>query len=214
MAVELNAPPVVVVLALEQEAAPLRRRLAADPRVEILVSGVGARAAEQATAQRLRQPPRPALVIAAGFCGALRPGLRIGDIVWDEGVATVPHVLATPGQKQRWAAASTACAVDLESAAIRDVCHRHQIPCRVIRAVSDRWNETIPPEVLASPVGRFQAGRWLYCLLRRPALLTDLLRLWRNSRRAARRLAQAVCDGIDEHRRILAIRDGTTLPRC
>ncbi|MCS7021464.1 MAG: hypothetical protein NZ703_03475 [Gemmataceae bacterium] len=197
MAIQLaRAGTVVVFCALEQEAGPLRAWLAGYPQVEIRLCGVGAQAAAQAVARRLQQAPRPALVISAGFCGALRPQLRIGDIVHDAAVESVPFVLATPAQKRQWASHSAAWAVDLESATICRLCQQYQVPCRVIRAVSDRWNETIPAEVLEelaeTQPGQSVAVQWIYRLVQRPTLLSDLFRLWRNSRRAARSLARAV----------------------
>jgi hypothetical protein len=198
MAVQLDTAPVVIICALEQEVAVLRRLVAGDPGIEICVSGPGAVAAEQVAQQRLQRRPRPALVIAAGFCGALRPGVPIAAIVSDDQIQTVPQILATPQHKQLWARRSAAWAVDLESAAIRQVCRRYQVPCRVIRAVSDRWNEAIPNEVVEelSLGGRWLIRRWLRRLTQRPLLLLDLVRLWLNSRRAARCLAIAVLQAV------------------
>jgi nucleoside phosphorylase len=198
MATDVNDSAIVIFCALEREAQALRRGLRGYRQVQIQVSGMGFAAAQQVVERWLQQRPRPHLVVAAGFCGALRPHLRVGDIVCDTAVQTVPQVLMTPQQKQLWASQTTALAVDLESAAVTEVCQRYGVPCRVIRSVSDTWDQSIPREVFdCFHDQRLRLLHLLRCLWRRPSLLGELLRLARQSRRAARTLARAVQECVE-----------------
>lgn len=199
MAIDLSGPVIVIFCALEREAEVLRRRLRRYRQVQIQVSGMGFAAAWQSTQRRLQQQPRPALVVAAGFCGALRPHLRTGDIVCDAAVHTVPQVLCTREEKRLWAQQTAALAVDLESAAVTEVCQRYGVPCRVIRSVSDTWKEAIPRELLACWVDqRLRVREFLRCVGSHPSLLGALVRLGWQSRRAAQTLATAVEDCVEQ----------------
>ncbi|MBA2226161.1 MAG: hypothetical protein WHU94_12480 [Thermogemmata sp.] len=199
MAIDLSGPVIVIFCALEREADVLRRRLRHYRQVQIQTSGMGYAAARQCAERRLQREPRPHLVVAAGFCGALRPDLRAGDIVCDAAVHTVPHVLSTPEEKQLWAKQTAALAVDLESAAVTEACQRFGVPCRVIRSVSDTCKQAIPRELLDCWVEqRLRVRKFLHCVWRRPALLGELVRLGWQSRRAAQTLAAAVEDCVKQ----------------
>jgi len=193
MAADTRDSVIVVICALKRESKVLRRGLRRYPGVEIQVSGMGWAAAQQAAEQRLQRRPLPCLVIVAGFCGALRPHLKIGDIVRDAQVQTVPQVLMTAEQKQLWASRTNALAVDMESAAVTEVCQRYGVPCRIIRSVSDTWDQSLPGELRECMRDhRLRVLPLVRSLWQRPALLRELLRLERQSRQAARTLAQAV----------------------
>ncbi len=71
------ATDVVVIFALDREAAPFRAIARRDRLpVRVLVSGVG-----PGNARRTAEGVGTAgLVISAGFCGALNPALRVGDV--------------------------------------------------------------------------------------------------------------------------------------
>src|SRR5437588_153123 len=89
--------PITILFALHREATPLLRRLrdrtpvargvcpawrgglGATP-VLVLETGIGAASSERALGW-LREQGTPALVIAAGFSGALCASLRVGDVV-------------------------------------------------------------------------------------------------------------------------------------
>lgn len=193
MAADTRDSVIVVICALKRESKVLRRGLRRYPGVEIQVSGMGWAAAQQAAEQRLQRRPLPCLVIVAGFCGALRPHLKIGDIVRDAQVQTVPQVLMTAEQKQLWASRTNALAVDMESAAVTEVCQRYGVPCRIIRSVSDTWDQSLPGELRECMRDhRLRVLPLVRSLWQRPALLRELLRLERQSRQAARTLVQAV----------------------
>ncbi len=188
--------PVAVIFALDCEATIFRKRVATRCDIKIYVSGVGWRAAQVCARRALADSPRG--VIAAGFCGALRPHLRAGDIVTGGRIVTTDRLMASPQAKRELAAATNADAVDMESAAIITECARQQVPCQVIRAVVDTSETRLDPELLAClAAGRVRLRRLLKLLLRRPQRLVSLLWLGWAARRAAYRLADALLAAMD-----------------
>jgi adenosylhomocysteine nucleosidase len=175
---------------MEREARPFRRLKLRD--IDIVVSGVGAvRAAEAAE----RLPAETRKVTVAGFCGALDPSLKIGDVVvsddHDRAILTVDAIVATPIEKARLFRTTAARAVDMESAAIFEVCRRRGIACQAIRAVSDTAHEELPAD-LANLLngGTVSPLAAIKLLVRRPSALYDFRRLARNTKIAAANLAR------------------------
>lgn len=178
---------VVVLFALEREAAPFRRAARGLKGVTIAVSGVGRTRAREA-AERLMQG-EPALVIAGGFCGALKPSLRIGDVVTSPRILTVDHLVGDPAEKCRLGEFHDA--VDMESAAVAEVCAGKGVRFLAVRAVSDTVDTALSPELVRLLSGG-NVSVWKACgaLARKPALLREFLRLARDTKLAARNLAQ------------------------
>jgi adenosylhomocysteine nucleosidase len=180
-----------VLFALEREAAPFRRTVRDKAHVSVHVSGVGRWRARRATEQLLRAS-RPELVIAAGFCGALVPALRIGDIVTSPRIITVDHLVTDPAEKRRLG--ESHAAVDMESSAVAEVCAAHGVPFRAVRAVSDTVDSALSPELVRLLTGgKVSVWRAGLALVRKPALLREFVRLGRDTKRAARNLADALC---------------------
>lgn len=219
--------------ALERESAPfLRRRrilsaipgaLASAhylevPRGNALVveTGVGFERAKSAI-DWLLERYEPRMVVAAGFAGALDPGLRVGDVLVASEVVeqdeqdwrvalpmelgdlacgrlvTSPRMVATAAAKQDLRASTGALAVDMESAAIAEACQEAHVPCAVVRAISDTAAMSLSPhltELLAG--GQVAPMRVVAALLRRPTLIPELWRLARDTKLAARNLADAL----------------------
>ena len=201
-----------MVCALEIE----RRALAGleRPGVEIHVSGMGADAAAALAARLVERPPRA--LVATGFCGALMPILRVGEIVAAERVvhentgeefpADEVMLAASPGRRGTLVSSATVArtpadrgalhglAVDLESAALARAARDADIPFIALRAVSDRFRDRVPDIVpLLDRIGRPDPRRLALFVLRNPREITRLIRLWRASRRAGR----ALHDGVD-----------------
>jgi adenosylhomocysteine nucleosidase len=135
------------------------------------------------------QPPR--FGIAAGFCGALVPALRIGDVVTSPRIITVDHLVTDPAEKRKLGQSHDA--VDMESAAIADVCAARGVPFRAVRTVSDTVDTVLSPELVRLLAGG-NVSVWRVCraLLGKPTLLREFLRLARDTKRAARNLAEAL----------------------
>ncbi len=117
--------------------------------------------------------PRPSAILSFGICGALDPGLRVGDLVIADGVAIGDTCLAAdavwtaelrsalpaarPGDiaggdviidsleaKSALWRATGAVAVDMESHAVARAASNIGIPFAVVRAVSDTADRALP----------------------------------------------------------------------
>lgn len=178
-----------------------RRALAglAGSGVELHVSGIGAEAAARTGAALLGEP-RPRALVAAGFCGALRDDLRVGDLICAEEVldeaggerfAADPELLAAaPGRRGLLVSARRIArdraergrleglAVDMESAALARAARAAEVPFIALRAVTDETRHRLPDfERFLDAGGRLRPGAGLVHFLRRPAEVPALLRL-------------------------------------
>ena len=163
---------------------------------------------------------RPDICISTGLAGSLRSGYHAGDIVAArlvgeagepvavashrellscavdcgarqiERLATSRNLVATAGQKRQLG--SEAEAVDMESYTILVEAARCGVPAVAIRAVSDTAEFDMPYDFEQARDGRgeIRALGILSQVLRRPSGVPDLWRLARDSRVAARRLAE------------------------
>ncbi len=202
-------PIVAVLFALGREAAPFRRAVRQSRDVHIALTGVGARAG--AVAAEVIARHGPSRLVMAGFCGALRTGLAVGDVVRPaEGVdeagnlwpcasggagrlVTTSRIAATPDEKHALHARHSADIVDMESAAVAAACAAGGVPFVAVRAVSDAVDAALSPELVRLLAGG-RVSVWKACaaLVRRPALLGEFRRLARDTRLAARTLAAAL----------------------
>ncbi len=185
-----------VLFALEREAAPFRRLIRGRTDVVVRVSGVGQDAA-RAAAQRIIDDVQPGRIIAAGFCGALDPALKVGDIVVSPRIQTANRIVGTPTEKAALRAAFGADAVDMESAAVEEMCRARGVEFAAIRAVSDTAGQAISPTLLnLLSGGAVSVPRALVALARRPMLLGEFVRLGRDTARAARALSRYLADDL------------------
>lgn len=76
---------------------------------------------------------------------ACRQALAAAEHPWREGrVVTVARALTSPSEKEEMHERSGAIAVDMESEALAEVCHRHGVPFVVLRAVLDPVTMAVP----------------------------------------------------------------------
>lgn len=215
----LRARPGDVVLVC---AAPAERRAlrgAVGPGVRVLVSGMGAGPAARAGAEVVAE--RPAALVSVGFCGALAPALRVGDVVAAEAVrdaatgdrfpadpallaaapgrrgeiVSVVRLARTPADRAALAerAGQAALAVDLESAALARAAAGAGVPFLALRAVTDETRHRLPDlDRLMDAAGRLTPGAGLLYFARRPRELPALVRLGPAARAAGLALAGAV----------------------
>lgn len=153
-------------------------------------------------------------LLSFGLCGGLDPGLRPGDIVVPDTVATpdgrwtvdpalrarlgpgaggalfAGELLAGVPGKQRIHRSLGALAVDVESGAVA----RAGVPFAVLRAVCDPAGRGLPEAALVAmdAGGRVQALRVLRAVLRRPHEIAGLVRLARDAGQARRALVRRV----------------------
>jgi adenosylhomocysteine nucleosidase len=183
----------LLLFAMKREATPLLARCKPAQHDTIVdFTGIG-RDATRGTVLRLLERVKPARVIAAGFCGALVPGLKVGDIVESPHIYTSDRLISDPAEKARLATETGARAVDMESSAIAEVCAERGLPFTAIRAVSDTCDTALSPELVRLlSGGNVSIARACFALLKKPKLLREFLRLRRDTNLAAERLAQAL----------------------
>jgi adenosylhomocysteine nucleosidase len=112
-------------------------------------------------------------LISAGFAGALDQELQVGDLLLSENfsspellrsanfdfagegifagkLATVPGIMDSKSERDRWAAESGAAAVDMETEFIAAACAAQEIPMLSLRVISDTPSKPLPapPNVL------------------------------------------------------------------
>jgi adenosylhomocysteine nucleosidase len=205
--VAADGPRVVVICAVGAE----RRWLegAAGAGVEVLTSGIGAAAARRRGEQAIARGATA--IVSAGFCGALAPDLKVGDLVVAERVidaatgreftpdatllkrapgrrgilVTTPRIVRTP--RDRALLSGLAC--DMESAVLAEVARAAGVPFLALRAVTDEARHTLPDfDRLTDKAGALTPGFGLLHFLTRPADIPRLLRLGPASRKAGRSL--------------------------
>jgi adenosylhomocysteine nucleosidase len=164
------------------------------------------------------QPYRPTLLLLAGFSGALDDSLEPGDLVlasavvaepeqswrttWPETstaafrrgkLLTVDRLVTDPLDKRELGRLHGALAVDMESATVAGMCLRGRVPFGCLRAISDRVDTALSPALLGLlRSGRPSAVAVAAACLRQPGIIVELRRLARDTRLAARQLADGV----------------------
>jgi adenosylhomocysteine nucleosidase len=186
--------------------------------VRVAITGVGSVNARRVVRYALGEVTD--VCISSGFAGALRSDLRCGEILAARAVrvlddsraiasnpglvraagasgarevgmfATSDAMLLTAEAKRRLS--HSADAVEMESFSILAEAAAANVPSIAIRAVSDSLGEDLPlnfSEMLDAS-GKVQYARVAAALVRTPQRLPALLRLGRQSRRAAKELAR------------------------
>jgi adenosylhomocysteine nucleosidase len=201
----------LVCFALRDEAKFFSAANGAPPLVEVLLTGVGeknaARSLEAALAQR-----RPGLVLTCGFAGGLQPGLGIGSVVFCADHA--PHLrgrlvdlgavparfhcalrIATSATEKATLWTETgADAVEMESGVIGRICLDRQIPCATVRVISDTAEQDLPLDfnALLTETLELDYVKLARTIARAPQKIPSLIQLQRQTRHAARQLAQTL----------------------
>jgi nucleoside phosphorylase len=200
----------LVCFALPEEAAPFRKLCANRPGVSVLVTGIGHKNAER-SARNCLQQCSPQRVFTCGFAGALNPSLKIGDVIFStadttlhaklEGLGVVPGkfycastVATTAMEKTRLFRTTGADAVDMESEVIQTVCRERGIPCATVRVISDAANEDLPLDFnqLMTAKQTISVPKLILAIAKSPSSIPRLLQLQRNTRAAARSLAEVL----------------------
>jgi nucleoside phosphorylase len=208
---------ILVCFAVKEEAAPFRERSGSLTGVEIMLTGMGQRNAESAIRQVLASPgQKPDLVLTCGFAGGLRPGLARGTVLFavdgdqklesalkvagaDPAVFSFSSRVATRREEKQtlWERTKTD-AVEMESQAIGALCREAGIPCATVRVILDTAEEDLPLDFnrLMTPDQRMDFGKLALRLARSPWKMGGLMRLQKQSREAAERLADVLVKAI------------------
>ena len=197
----------LVCFALDEEAGAFRKRAVTIPDVSILITGIGRKNAE-ASLRRYLVKNLPRLVLTCGFAGGLNPDLAVGDVVFMTGYSaleerladadaklanflTASRIATTAAEKKKLREETGADIVEMESGAILAVCRESQIPCAMVRVVSDAANEDLPLDfnALSRPDMSLDYDKLLWAVAKSPLKIGALMRLHKNTRFAAECLA-------------------------
>ncbi len=208
---------VVIVAAMEREIAPLIRgwEIILGPRyrffergnVIAFAGGIGPKAACAATDAVLtfRQP---ALIISAGFAGALRESLSVGKLIVPTKVLGLPEErtfsieggegtlvsvdkIVNPRVKLELKNKYAADAVDMEAASVAAVAQARGVRFLAVKAISDEASLELPPMGrFIDSRGEFRTFRFAMHAAVHPALWPALGRLKRNADQAANALCE------------------------
>lgn len=154
------------------------------------ISGVGREAARRASDALCAAGARE--LISMGFCGALLPSLKVGDLVTHR-IITVDSAVRTPEERQALTGRANAIAVDMETQAVVESGTRRGVPIRILRVVSDTFEEDLSP--LFGKEEAFSVWRIGLRLLN-PKAWPLALRLRANSVVAQKRLAEALTQAV------------------
>src|SRR5437868_642746 len=222
-------PKIGIVTAMETEVWPLVRnwkrvrvdhggrsfRFFEDGGASVLCGGIGYEAGQRA-AEVMITHAQPAVLIAAGLAGGLRPEWTLGktmvaatvideatgdrfSTVSGEGTVVSSREIARLADKRRLAQKFAADLVDMEGAAVASVAKRHGIPLLAVKSVSDDFDFELPPlQQFVDAEGRFGAGRFAAYAALRPQWWPVIARLKRHSEIAAAALAKVLTEIIHQ----------------
>jgi nucleoside phosphorylase len=187
------------------------------PKVRVLLTGMGPRNALESIRAALDAEPPPRLVLSCGFAGGLRRELTTGTVVFaaDPEMAlarTLEAAGAAAGtfhssdrvvwraeEKRALYAATRADAVEMESGVISKVCGDRNVPFAVVRVILDSAEQDLPLDFnqVMTPDQRLDLKKLAVALVISPGKVPALLRLQRQSRAAAGRLAEVLVRVLD-----------------
>jgi hypothetical protein len=205
----------LVCFALKAEAAPFSKVASARPRVRTLITGMG----WENAASRVRAAltaERPGLVLSCGFAGGLNPELAAATVVYaadaETGLGPVllgagaraarfhcaTQAACTAASKLALWAATGADAVEMESHVIGALCREQKVPFAIVRVILDAASEELALDfnALMTSDQQLDPFKLALALAKSPAKVGALLRLRRQSRLAAGRLADVLANAI------------------
>jgi adenosylhomocysteine nucleosidase len=219
---------VAIIAALPREIAPLVQGWRADEaspargvflawseKAIVVCAGMGKERARIAAEEALSHGSVHAM-ISAGWCGALRDGLAVGNVhrprqIVDAdlsrrydtdgagGVLVTSGKIANRGEKQRLAREYSADLVDMEASAVAEVAQQQRIPFSAVKAVSDEYDFELPGlERFVTAAGGFREGAFAAHLILRPLLWAKVFRMGRASSLASRNLCRELRETLEQ----------------
>ena len=204
----------LVCFALKEEAGAFQKLTTGREQISILITGIGKNNAKRSVRSFLANNS-PKRVFTGGFAGGLDPTLVIGDVIFSTDDLAVRKKLTAAGAKSaRFFCASRmattvaektelrrttgADVVEMESEAIHAVCRERGIPCVTVRVISDTANEDLPLDFnqLSKPDMNLDFAKLLWAIVKSPGKIGALLRLQKQSRLAAEKLAAVLAQVI------------------
>ena len=199
----------LICFALKEEAAPFRKMAAGKTGLSTFIVGIG-RANAEKSLHTWFATKLPDLVLTCGFAGGLHPDLKLGDVVFELPIANPPlttrllaagakpatiycadRIATTVTEKKQLRYATSADAVEMESAAIHAVCAEYAIPCATVRVISDTAHEDLPLDfnALAKPDKSIHFGKLFFAIAKSPGKIGALIALQKQTSFAAQQLA-------------------------
>jgi adenosylhomocysteine nucleosidase len=210
---------VAIVAALEREIKPLVKnwrvkeqdyagysfRFFEEGAAVLVCGGIGGQPARRA-AEAVIENYAPTIVYSVGFCGALDPELKAGDVIQPaqvidagdgsrvnlregQGILVSFASVATPAQKAKLKESFDAQIVDMEAAAVARAAQARGIEFAAMKAVSDEYDFAFPSlEQFIDSSGAFRQAQFAAFAALRPWLWPKVRRLAGNSNRASRAL--------------------------
>lgn len=164
----------------------------------VAIGGVG-QAAGRRAAEVAIDFAQPDVLISAGFGGALRPELHVGDVVMarevvdadngkryptlgGEAVVVTSANIVGPAEKRRLREQYSAVLVDMEGAAVAAVAAEHGLEFMAVKAVSDEIDFPMPPlGRFVDADGKMNVAKLLMGAALHPQWWLPLAQLGRNS---------------------------------
>lgn len=201
---------ILVCFALKEEAGAFGKQVAGRNDVFVLLTGIGRTNAERTVRGFLERSPG-ALVLTCGFAGGLNPELKIGDVIFltvdptldasldragakPAGFFCSSRMVTTAREKAELRQITGADAVEMESEAIHALCRERGLPCATVRVISDTADEDLPLDFnqVAKSDLSLDYRKLALAIAKSPGTIPALLRLQRNCRFAAQRLADTL----------------------
>jgi adenosylhomocysteine nucleosidase len=197
----MNRRKCLILTALDMEAKAIAGALGKDCAPEIKVIGIrGVRLGEGWLGGKEG-------IILAGLAGALDPSLGVGDVIasigngeWPDlsfrvgAIHTSADLVTSAAAKGELFRQTGALAVDMEQKIVSDLARKMNLPMLGIRAISDRADESLDADLMrwVDETGRPKVAALAAGLAKNPLRIRALIRLGRNSRLAAEKMAAAV----------------------
>lgn len=190
----------------DEESAARGVHIYQNERAIVVCAGMGAGRAALAAGEALSRGP-VSVLISVGFAGALRDGVRAGQVLrpstvidamtgerftteGGDGVLVTTGSVAGTGEKLRLRSSYAAEIVDMEAAGAARIAEARGVPFAAVKAVSDEHDFELPEMArFAGALGEFREGAFAMFLLARPRLWKPAMRLARASNLAAQSLA-------------------------
>ena len=182
----------------------------------VVCGGIGPEAARRAS-EAIINLCHPAVVISAGFAGALHPTLEVGhtftarhvidardgsriDCGTGQGVVISFADIAGLEQKAKLGQAYGADAVDMEGAAVARSAEAHGVKFLACKVISDTSESSLPPIArFVGSDGKFHVLRFLTYIAVRPWLWAKVQRLAKDSAMAASKLCALLAEASEAH---------------
>jgi hypothetical protein len=108
------------------------------------------------------------------------------------------RIATTVAEKQKLRAETGADAVEMESAAIHQICRERGISCATVRVISDAANENLPLDfnALAKPDKSIDFGKLAWAIAKSPGKIGALMALQKKTKFAAEQLAAVLAKAV------------------